>query len=475
MSDSESLQSVASAGPVEDLRRDFLNATYQIIAGLSIHDVKNASLQRPFQQFSKTFEILRQSSAEPGVSIEYLDGILLLNTVKVAAHFSIVEAQKKITEAMELSLLESIRILPEASQENVGEFFAKMALHINVSKKPRPINGAFTNIELRFVDPDRVKQRLKSKELLMSSQYALHRYFMLQESTLEFFQGISKNELKTHRRLKRDLIEMVEIARVAPYNLVALSLIRPETGDVGMDIAVGQALGTSILSCLMAQEMGFSFREQVNLGLIGLFYNVGLVGGEEMSVVLKSSSLTPIEYRKVLDAQASGVYKLIQLQGSSRPVLERLLAIFEFSRAPQQSSVSLALESRLLRLVSQYVALTSERPFREPYLPHEAIRLLGSKVSQSGGGDLDPLLYYLFVRFMGPTPVGSLVMLNNQQRGIVYRPTGELPGRPMVKTVIQTDSEVSRLLDLGLEKSVEVARILDPKREGVNVVGYFFD
>jgi hypothetical protein len=176
-----------------------------------------------------------------------------------------------------------------------------------------------------------------------------------------------------------------------------------------------------------------------------------------------------------LDAQASGVYKLIQLQGSSRPVLERLLAIFEFSRAPQQSSVSLALESRLLRLVSQYVALTSERPFREPYLPHEAIRLLGSKVSQSGGGDLDPLLYYLFVRFMGPTPVGSLVMLKNQERAVVYRPSGELAGRPMVKTVIQKDQEVSRLVDLGLEKSVDIARILDPKREGVHVAGYFFD
>lgn len=474
MSEQESILSTI-ADNIEDVRREFLNSFYQILAGLGIHDIKNASLQRPLQKFSKTFQLLRESRGGQPITLEIVDGMMVLNNIKVVSHFSIVEAQKTIGEAFEVASIEGLQLQPSITEEHVGQFMSKLALHVSVHRKPKPLVGTFTNIEIKFVDPDRVKQKLKSKELLMSPTYALQRYFLLQESTYEFFDAISKNNLKTHRRLKRDLIEIVEIARVAPYNLVAVSLLRSDVGNPGMNIALGQAISTSVLSCLMAQELGFSFREQVNLGLIGLFYNIGLIGGDEVSVMLKSTSLTPIEYRKILDAQASGVYKLIQLQGASRPVLERLLAIFEYSKGPQQSSVSLALESRLLRLVSQYVALTSERPFREPYMPNEAIRLLGSKVSSAGGGDLDPLLYYLFVRFVGVIPVGSLVLLNNNKKAVVYRPNGEKIGRPMVKTVVESAEGSSELLDLGLEKGVEIARILDPRREGVQVSGYFFE
>ena len=475
MSEVSSGAATQVVGISAEVRRDFLNSVYQILSGLAIHDMKNAALQKPIQNFSKSLESFRQVLGGQPIQLQFVDGALAINHVKVSAHFSIVEAQRCISEAMEIGFIEAIRINAPASLEQCGEFFAKWALHLSVHRKPKAISGTFSNIELLFVDPNRLSQRVKSRELLMSPQYAMQRYFLLQESARAFFEGIAQDQVKAHSRVKRDLIELVEVGRTSPYNLLALCLLRPETGNPGMNIALGQAMGTCILSCLMAKELGFSFREQVSLGLIGLFYNVGLIGKEEMSVVLKSTSLTPMEYKKVLDAQASGVYKLIQVQGASRPVLERLLAIFEFSKGPQQGSVSLALESRLLKLVSQYIALTSERPFREPYLPNEAIRLLGSKLTSSPGGDLDPLLYYVLVRFLGVVPVGSLVMLNNQKKAVVFRPSGEQVGRPMVKTVVTSEGEESALLDLGIEKGLEISRILDPRREGVNVSGYFFD
>jgi len=456
-------------------RRDFINAIYSMLAGLQIHDLKNAALQRPLKNFERSFGELKAIYPDRTIDFKNQDNVLSICGERIQSHFSIVEAQKLLVEALDLAMIDTLSIHSDIKIEEVGRFFSAWALHLSVGGKARPLNGKFENVEIKFVDPEKLQKKLKSRQLLMSPQYALQRYILLKKSTEEFFNGIAVSELRTQKALKRDLLEIVEIGRFAPYNLVALSLIRPPESTTILPGAVGQALATSLLTAVMAQELQFSFRDQVNIGLVGLLYNVGLIG-EDSSIILKNEKLTPVEYKRVLDAQASGVYKLIKMQGSSRPVLERLLSIFEHSKGPNVKSVSLSLESRLLRLVSQYIALTSDRPFRDAYTPSEAIKLLGSKAaSQGGGGELDPILYYMFVRFMGVYPVGTLVLLSDGQKAVVYRPSGEKVGIPMVKLIVGSETDQSKLIDLGLENDLSITKALDPKREGVSIVGYFFE
>lgn len=468
------LARVDAASDIETTRREFVNALFSVLAGLAIHDLRNASLQRPLKNCEGSFSKLLQLYPGRTIDLKVQDSVLSLCGDRVQNHFSIVEAQKLLIDAFEIAFIEQISFEPTLTMDQLGSFVSKWALHKSVGGKPRPIQGQFEGLKITFQDPDKLQKRLKNKQLLMSSRYALDRYALLKKSTEEFFQGIASNELKSQKGLKRDLLELVEVGRIAPYNLVALSLIRPDEDSSVMSGAISQALSTGLLSAVLAQELHFSFRDQVNIGLVGLLYNVGLIG-EETNIILKNEKLSPVEYKRILDAQASGVYKLIKVQGASRPVLERLLSIFEHSKGPQVKSVSLTLESRLLRLVSQYIALTSDRPFRDAYTPFEAIRLLGSKATgPSGGGELDPILYYMFVRFMGVYPVGSLVLLSNNEKAVVYRPSGEKMGVPMVK-IVPREGDHAPLVDLGLESQVTILKALDPKREGVRITGYFFE
>jgi hypothetical protein len=458
----------------EAIRRQFLNSSYQCLAGLMIHDIRNAALQRPFHNLLESISLLLDLYPMRKIELKISEGVVSLCGDKIQPHFSIVESMRLMIESFDGAQLETITFEREVQREDLADLFSKWALHRSVGGKPRPLNGQFQNIHLEFVDPAKIQQKLKNRQLLVSPSYALKRYFLLKQSTEDFFAGVASNELKSHKELKRNLLELVEIARVAPYNLVALSLIRPTEEQSPMAGAVGQALATSLLSVVLARELEFSFRDQVNLGLVGLLYNVGLIG-EETSLVLKNEKLSPVEYKRVLDAQASGVYKLIRLQGSSRPVLERLLAIFEHSKGPEIKSMALTLESRLLRLVSQYVALTSDRPFRDAYTPSEAIRLLGSKAVTHTGGDLDPILYYVFVRLLGVYPVGSVVLLSDGKKGVVFRPFGEKMGAPLIKLCPEGDEVATAVIDLGLESSLSIMKPLESKREGVRVEGYFFD
>ncbi len=460
---------------LESLRRDFLNSVFGVLAGLQIHDARNAALQRPFENLEKSILKLTGPLVDRPLEIRLQEEILYVCGERLKSHFSIVEAQKLVMDAMDFAFLESITWKPGVKMEVMAEFFSKLALHISVGGKPRPLAGSWEGLELRLIDPEKLQRRLKNKQLLMSPQYALQRYFLLRMSTQEVFQGIAKNELKSQRSIKRDLLEIAEVGRMAPYNLVALSLIRENADQSNLSLALGQSLPTGLLALAVANELQFSFRDQVNFGLVGLLYNVGLIG-EDSGILQKNDKLTPVEYKRILDAQASGVYTLIKMQGAARPTLERLLAIFEHSKGPNVKSVSLTLESRLLRLISQYVALTSDRPFREAYTPFEAVKILGSKAANQPGGELDPMLYYMLVRFLGVYPVGSLVLLSNGEKAVVFRPYGEKMGHPLVKLVPKDPSETSSMLvDLGLESGLSIVKALDPKREGINVSGYFFE
>src|SRR5690606_3230363 len=127
-------------------------------------------------------------------------------------------------------------------------------------------------IRFKFIDPDAAfGAAIKSKQLLMSSEYALKHYFVLRKLTDDFFKGIQENKVNSIKFLRRELMEILEIAKHSPYQVVALSLIREgRQDDRGYSAVRSQALATCLLSMVLARELEFSTREQVNFGLIGL-------------------------------------------------------------------------------------------------------------------------------------------------------------------------------------------------------------
>lgn len=459
-------------------RREFLNASFALLKGLSIHDVNNEAIERPKQNFFQTLEKLRKEAIdnEP-VEMKYVDGILSILGSKLGSHFSTVEASKLIPESMELALIESIRFKPEASPQSIGDFFSKWALHCSVNQKSRQLIGEFSGIEIEFIDPEKVNLRLKSKQMLLSPAFALNHYSMLFDHAKEFFEGIASNKVISQSKIRRELLEMLEIGRANPYQLVVLSLIRsqdfqPRRSEY--DESIAEAIATALLTMSLARELQYSIRDQLNLGVVGLLYNIGLLS-QELSEILKSDKrLSQVDYKRIHDAQASGVFKLIRAQGTARPALKRLLAMFEATQGSSKASVSINLDSRILRLVSQYVALTSDRPYRDAYQPSEALKLLGSRAADKREGGLDPVVYYVFVRFMGLYPVGSLVLLSDGRKGIIYRPSGEKASLPMIK-LIEDGGARSVVVDLASEERVSIAKCLDPSREGIKGLSYFFE
>ncbi len=462
-------------GSPETVARDFVLACATLFRTLAIHSPTNSALKRPTESFLRSLSSLKSEYKVNGIELVATQQGIWIEGRRVQNHFSIVEAINDVVRILSKSLIRSVRFEPQVKPEAILQLFADLSAHARQNREPNSFDKKYAEINLGFFTPETTDFKVQKSNSLSQSDHALEIYFVFKRNVEDFFRGMSNNMLIPQEKLRSSMTALVEIAQVAPHHLVSLSLIRDDRADQnGVFAVASQAIATSLLSIVLAREMYFSFSEQVSMGLVGLMYNVGLLG-KESAIIMKNEKLSPSEYRRVMDAQALGVYKLLRGQSVTRPALERLLAIFEYARGKTEQSVSLSVETRVLKICSQYVALTSQRPFRDAYTLSEAVKLLVSKISIANKADLDPLLYFVFVRSLGVIPLGSLCLLNDGRQAIVYRPSGKKPGMPVVKLRVSQEGESPVVLDLADHPGLQISKTLDPRREGVNVTGYLFD
>jgi len=455
-----------------EISRMFLNGVFQVLKKLLSHGILNQTVQLAIDQFVPLLNRLSDNSPTPGsVELVYDHGLILLNGRKMESHHSTTESSKGVTEYFELSMIESIQLHKSIEREDLEDFLKDWSKHCQQNRRPKKFECVIKGVEIKNFDPERAHLLFKTPQTLGSSQHALRQYFLLRNYLSEFYQGVIDNKLISQRKLRRQLVELADIAKVDPFNVLSLGLIHNEGNEKSSPCPLTQASATGTLVMLLAKEFNFAKRDQINLGVIGLIYNVGLLS-KEGEIALKEGELSPEEYKRVLHAQQGGLLKLMKLEGTSRPVLDRLASIFGYLHSVEDHTVADALDSLILACCSQYVALTSKRPYRDAYLPSEAIRILGNEVKKHGTKGLEAIVYYVFVRMMGVYPIGSLCELSDGQRAVIYRPHGKEQGLPVVKLV---DREKELILDLADEADLEIIKTLDPIEEGINVSGYFFE
>jgi len=135
------------------------------------------------------------------------------------------------------------------------------------------------------------------------------------------------------------------------------------------------------------------------------------------------------------------------------------------------------LYSRIVSVVDQYDAMTSARVYsRIPLAPDKALSIM----MERAGKQLDPLLFKIFTNMVGVFPIGSLVMLDTKELGLVYESDIVFPDRPRVMIIV--DRKGQRLLKgpvVNLTEKDEtgiyhrtIKKTLDPNKYKINLAEY---
>jgi|UniRef100_A0A7C3SJT3 response regulator RpfG family c-di-GMP phosphodiesterase len=163
------------------------------------------------------------------------------------------------------------------------------------------------------------------------------------------------------------------------------------------------SVNVAILAMAMGAFLKRSQKECLQLGLAGLFHDVGLTKIPE-EITDKGEPLTPEDWEMLKKHPCFG-FRL--LKGNAAVPITSLKLILEHHENADGSGYPQGLElkrqhplTRILAVVEAYDGLTIYRPYRRKYSPFEAMKILQAERGGKGGNAYDPKTLLKFIEFL---------------------------------------------------------------------------
>ncbi|NWG03132.1 MAG: HD-GYP domain-containing protein [Syntrophaceae bacterium] len=245
------------------------------------------------------------------------------------------------------------------------------------------------------------------------------------------------------------------------------------------------SVNVSIYSLAMGKRLGFSKKTLTELGITALFHDIGK-SKIPIDVLNKPASLSDDEWGMMKKHPLMGVEIVLNLKQLGEINPRMVIGIFDhhlkndFSGYPKLfRKKEISLFGRIIQIVDSYDAMTTPRIYKKvPYTPEQALAIMLKERTVH----FDPILLKIFIGLVGIYPIGSLVLLNTHEMGIVYKPSHDPRwlDRPIVLLVDrgkegEAKKEVVDLTEtdgMGRYKR-SIVKTLDPFKYHIDIAKYF--
>ncbi len=199
------------------------------------------------------------------------------------------------------------------------------------------------------------------------------------------------------------------------------------------DYTFAHSVNVAIMSCTVGFGINLNQDQLVDLVFSALLHDLGKID-LPVEIINKPGPLTREEYTLVKTHPQKSYEMISDRLDISSMVKNAVLCHHENhdgSGYPNGlSEYNIALLARIIHVTDVYDALTSMRPYKEPYSPYAAIEVL-----QGGRGtQFDPVMVDAFLRYVPIYPKGTEVTLSDGRVAIVVENSGEHNERPIVRT-----------------------------------------
>lgn len=200
------------------------------------------------------------------------------------------------------------------------------------------------------------------------------------------------------------------------------------------DYTFGHSINVCLLSVLLGIKLRMSRRQLAELAMGAILHDLGMIF-IPADILQKTTPLSR-EERELIQTHPQKGFELLRKIGPI-PLVAAHVA-FQHHENHDGSGYcrglageNIHLYARIVAVVDLYDAITSDRPYRRAYLPHEAYDIMLA----SRGTKLDARLVDLFLANVALYPVGTTVMLDSGEIGVVVKNYPQLPARPVIRIV----------------------------------------
>ena len=224
-------------------------------------------------------------------------------------------------------------------------------------------------------------------------------------------------------------------------------LLNEETSLIGLtairnydEYTFTHSVNVCIFSVSIGKRLGLSKLQLYDLGMAALFHDIGK-SRVPTEVLNKAGGLTDDEWRTIAAHPWMGVLCLFQLRGTQELHYRAMIVAHEHHMKVDLTGYPRPLRQRQMSMFSKIVAIadgfdaaTSRRSYQTvPLNPADVMK----EMRDNGRRGMDPVLVKAFVNLTGIYPVGTLVVLDTFEMGIVHavNPIPEMLSRPIVRIV----------------------------------------
>jgi HD-GYP domain-containing protein (c-di-GMP phosphodiesterase class II) len=281
------------------------------------------------------------------------------------------------------------------------------------------------------------------------------------------------------RKLKRLAQKTIHILMEDESILLGLTTIKNYD-----EYTYNHSVNVSIYALAMGRRLGFSRETLTELGLTGLFHDVGK-SKIPIEVLNKPGALDEKEWGLMKKHPMEGVETVLNLKQLGEINPRMVIGIFDHHLKYNMTGYpnlyhkkEASLFGRILQIVDAYDAMTTPRVYKKvPFTLEQTLAIM----ERESGVHFDPILLKVFVNLVGVFPVGSLLLLDSGDIGIVYKanPNPKWIDRPQVVLVAKDEVEEERtFIDLSETDSDghfkrSIIKTLDPSQYHIDVAKYF--
>ncbi len=196
-----------------------------------------------------------------------------------------------------------------------------------------------------------------------------------------------------------------------------------------------------VLSIMTGIAMGYSDSKLKQLGTGAILHDIGKAKISE-SILNKKGPLTPEEYQEIQKHPQIGydvLHNCVDIDDITKCIPWQHHERFDGSGYPKGLKGNQIHEyARIVTLADVYDAMSTDRIYRKRFFPHEVMEY----IRDQGEILFDPELTKIFLQNIAPFPIGSLVVLNTQEKAVVVKVPKDFPTRPEVDIIFGPDGEL---------------------------------
>lgn len=225
-----------------------------------------------------------------------------------------------------------------------------------------------------------------------------------------------------------------------------ISLARLKTKD---DYTYMHSVAVCALMVALGRQLGLDEGQLREAGLAGLLHDIGKMA-MPLEILNKPGQLSDAEFAELRRHPQRGHDMLAEGGAVPPSALDVCLhhhERFDGSGYPMKlAGEGISLLARMGAVCDVYDAITSHRPYKNPWDPAASIQRMAQ-----WSGHFDPAIFQAFVKSVGIYPVGTLLKLESGRLAVVVDQAGASLVKPVVRVFYSTKSKLPipvQLLDL---------------------------